>query len=336
MTEDKEGLGCGEPGYFLHKEQQLPKCLCRFPASAVFCFHSGRGPVARLDTNMARCFFEEQEFAALYQKFRLPSPAEINNLILNYLQRKKGKPFSLAVDVGCGSGQSSRGLASYFEKVVGIDMSGAQIEEAKKLDRPDNVSYRVGLAEELEFEDGSVDLVTVGVAAHWFNMETFMKEVDRILKPKECIALYCYRGPYVLHNDDCSEDPNQIVQDLFITLTPYQSKATKIVLNEYKEIFDAITFPDKERAEDIYVKFKMPVSGIIGFLKSLSFYQAYLRKDPENAKASLERTEQRLLKAMGVSSETAVEFSVKYFCLLASKPERCSHPSSQNPSCDTD
>ncbi|XP_067890734.1 putative methyltransferase DDB_G0268948 isoform X2 [Heterodontus francisci] len=249
---------------------------------------------------------------------------------------QKGKPFSLAVDVGCGSGQSSRGLASYFEKVVGIDLSGAQIEEAKKLDRPDNVSYRVGLAEELEFEDGSVDLVTVGVAAHWFDMEKFMKEVDRILKPKGCIALYCYTVPHVFHNDNCSEDPNQIVQDLFTTLTPCESRRTKIIWNEYKEIFDAITFPDKERAEDISVKFKMPVPWIIGFLKAYSLYQAYLRKDPENATASLERTEQRLLKAMGVSSETAVEFSVKYFCLLASKPERCSQPSSQNPSCDTD
>ncbi|XP_067892072.1 putative methyltransferase DDB_G0268948 isoform X2 [Heterodontus francisci] len=242
---------------------------------------------------MATRLFEECDHAALYQKYRLSSPAQIRNLLLNYLQRKKGKPFSLAVDVGCGSGQSSRGLASYFEKVVGIDVSGAQIEEAKKLDGPDNVSYRVGLAEELEFEDGSVDLVTVGAAAHWFDMEKFMKEVDRILKPKGCIALYCYQVPFELHYNDCSENLTQIVQEMFKILAPYESEKTQIARNEYKEIFDAITFSDKERVDHIPFEQQVSISWIIGFFKSLSFYQTFQKKDPEAAEASLERMEQK-------------------------------------------
>ncbi|XP_020365759.1 putative methyltransferase DDB_G0268948 [Rhincodon typus] len=270
---------------------------------------------------MARYFFEDQGHAALYQKYRLPSPNEIHTLILNYLWTKKGKPFALAVDVGCGSGQSTRGLASHFEKVVGIDVSEAQIEEAKRMDGPDNVCYRQGVAEELEFKDGSVDLVTVGAAAHWFDMEKFMKEVDRVLKPKGCLALYCYAVPCILNYDDCSEPPTQIVQELFQTLVPYETNANKIVWNEYRDIFDAITFPDKERAEDIYIRLKKPLLWLIGFLNSSVLYQAYRKKDPENAEVSLENTKQRLLKAMGVSSDTVVEFCIKYYCLLASKPE---------------
>ncbi|XP_041055983.1 uncharacterized protein LOC121284578 isoform X2 [Carcharodon carcharias] len=91
---------------------------------------------------MASRLFEEREHAALYQKYRVPLPSQICNLVLNYLQRKKGKPFSLAVDIGCGSGQSTRGLAAYFEKVIGIDASGAQIEEARKVGGPGNISFR--------------------------------------------------------------------------------------------------------------------------------------------------------------------------------------------------
>ncbi|XP_072337758.1 putative methyltransferase DDB_G0268948 [Scyliorhinus torazame] len=270
---------------------------------------------------MAWRLFEEKKHAAMYRKYRLPSASEVHKSIFDYLEKKKGKPFTLAVDIGCGSGQSTRGLAPYFEKVVGIDVSEAQIEEAKKVDGPDNVSYRLGLAEELEFEDGSVDLVTAGTAAHWFDMEKFMKEAERILKPKGCVALYGYNYPSLLGYDNCPEDPAQIVEEMCAVLEPYETKGYKTVWTDYQELFDAITFPDKERAEDIYIKFKKPVSWIKGYLKSFGVYQIYLKNDPENAKASLDKVEQRLINALGGSSETIVELSLKYYCLLATKPE---------------
>lgn len=53
----------------------------------------------------------------------------------------KVKCFQLGVDVGCGSGQNTLLLAKYFEKVVGTDVSEAQIEEAKRAAHPVNVSY---------------------------------------------------------------------------------------------------------------------------------------------------------------------------------------------------
>ncbi|GCB77614.1 hypothetical protein scyTo_0020014 [Scyliorhinus torazame] len=126
-------------------------------------------------------------------------------------------------------------------------MSEAQIEEAKKVDGPDNISYRQGLAEELDFEDGSVDLISVGAAAHWFDMEKFMKEAERILNPRGCVALYCNEVPRILGYDNCPENPARIVQEMFALLKPYENKENKAVWTEYQEIFDAITFPDKER-----------------------------------------------------------------------------------------
>jgi ubiquinone/menaquinone biosynthesis C-methylase UbiE len=48
----------------------------------------------------------------------------------------------------------------------------------------DNVEYKVGLAEALEgIEDESVDLLTTAQAAHWFQLEPFYRELDRVLKP---------------------------------------------------------------------------------------------------------------------------------------------------------
>ncbi|PIO15106.1 hypothetical protein AB205_0152960, partial [Aquarana catesbeiana] len=52
------------------------------------------------------------------------------------------KPYGFAVDVGCGTGQNTRILAPYFKKVLGIDISEAQAEEAKKATVSPNVTYR--------------------------------------------------------------------------------------------------------------------------------------------------------------------------------------------------
>ncbi|XP_072902752.1 putative methyltransferase DDB_G0268948 isoform X1 [Hemitrygon akajei] len=272
---------------------------------------------------MATRFFEGKEHAALYQKYRPCAPTETNSLILKYLEKKKGKPFSLAVDVGCGSGQSSRGLAPFFDTVVGVDVSEAQIEEAKKTCGLDNVSYRQGVAEKLDFQDASVDLVTAAAAAHWFDVETFVKEVDRVLKPKGCLALHSYQLPFAMHYSNCSEHLTLIVEELFERFEPYKSERTQMSWNKYKGIFEAITFLDKERVDNILIKHQVSISWVMGFIKSLSSYQTFLKKDPEAAKSLLEITEQRLLQAMGVSSnDTVVEITMNYFCLLASKPEK--------------
>lgn len=55
------------------------------------------------------------------------------------LQRED--PAELVVDVGCGSGQGTRFLAEHFKKVVGTDISEAQIQEARDAPSQPNVSY---------------------------------------------------------------------------------------------------------------------------------------------------------------------------------------------------
>lgn len=49
---------------------------------------------------------------------------------------------NLALDIGCGSGQSTIALAPYFKKVIGCDVSETQINCAKKERSADNVEYR--------------------------------------------------------------------------------------------------------------------------------------------------------------------------------------------------
>ena len=102
----------------------------------------------------------------------------------------------LAVDVGCGTGMSTRNLFGKFDRVVGVDLSEAMIEEARNCFKDHSeVEFSVARAEEIPVEDNSAQVVLVGRAIHYFDQKTFFKEVDRILvrlfmtKLWQCIVL---------------------------------------------------------------------------------------------------------------------------------------------------
>ncbi|XP_064419499.1 putative methyltransferase DDB_G0268948 [Latimeria chalumnae] len=270
---------------------------------------------------MAFRLFEGEEHAKTYHKYRFSPPEEVQNIILSYLKKRKN-PFLLAVDVGCGTGLSTRLLAPYFERVIGMDVSKAQLGEAQKVPGFNNISYCISPAEALPLEDGSVDLVAAASAAHWFNTGAFMKELARVLKPKGCLALQDYFLYKEVHYGNCSEALTQIFREVITILLSCGSDKLNVTQGGYKEIFEAIPFPEKERVDAIVSRYTMPISRIIGYLESLSVYQTYLEKDPEAARAFLQSAQQRFLDTMGVSSsETEVELWVTSYCLLACKPE---------------
>lgn len=96
---------------------------------------------------------------------------------------------ALAWDCATGSGQAALMLARHFDAVVATDASATQIENAT---HAANIEYRVAPAERSEFEDASVDLITVAQALHWFDVAAFYAEAHRALKPGGVIAAWGY------------------------------------------------------------------------------------------------------------------------------------------------
>jgi SAM-dependent methyltransferase len=96
---------------------------------------------------------------------------------------------ALAWDCGTGTGQATIALAHRFAEVVGTDASAKQIEQATPHPR---VTYRVAPAHESGLEDGSVGLITVAQALHWFDVDAFHDEAKRVLMPHGIIAEWSY------------------------------------------------------------------------------------------------------------------------------------------------
>ncbi|XP_059199607.1 putative methyltransferase DDB_G0268948 [Centropristis striata] len=272
---------------------------------------------------MAHRLFEGKQHASSYWKYRI-SPDHLIQQVLDFLEKQKGHPFELAVDVGCGSGQGTVLLAKHFASVVGTDVSPAQLEVALQYAKQPNITYRQCVAEELPFADSSVDLITAMSAFHWFDRPRFLQEAHRVLKPRGCMALLNYTIDMELSYDDCcSQTLNQVCKEFYAALQPYRSPHLgHSTIDLYREAYGSIPYPDKEWHECVWVKRSMPLSSYMGLVESFSSYQTLLRDDPQKAITLSQDICQRLMSLMRVTSaETEVVVAVRYFCLLACKPQ---------------
>jgi SAM-dependent methyltransferase len=98
---------------------------------------------------------------------------------------------TLAWDAGTGSGQVAVALTDYLDRVVATDASADQLARAVPHER---VTYEHAPSDRVSLPDGSVDLITAGAAAHWFELDGFYREVRRVGRPGAVVALFSY-GP---------------------------------------------------------------------------------------------------------------------------------------------
>ncbi len=96
---------------------------------------------------------------------------------------------SLALDIGCGTGQFSQLLAERFSQVIATDISQEQINKAVPHDL---IDYRCETAEHIGVERGRADLIIAAQAAHWFDRKLFYQEAARVAAPNAIIALVTY------------------------------------------------------------------------------------------------------------------------------------------------
>lgn len=108
-------------------------------------------------------------------------------LVFKRLARVRPDRFPVALDVACGTGQSTQALAAVSAMAVGLDASVAMLRHAR---RRDVIPYVRGQAESLPFPDSTFDIVTVGLGLHWFDRVTFLSEARRVLRPGAWLLVY--------------------------------------------------------------------------------------------------------------------------------------------------
>lgn len=128
-------------------------------------------------------------------------------------------PLGHALDVGCGTGDSTTVLARFAEHVVGVDPSLPMLQHVQFRD---GTSYIAGRGEELPFRDGAFDLLTTSLAFHWLDRARFLGEAVRILRPVGLLIVY---DNYFSGRTVESDDLIRWIQDVYRIKYPAPPRA---------------------------------------------------------------------------------------------------------------
>jgi ubiquinone/menaquinone biosynthesis C-methylase UbiE len=197
----------------------------------------------------------------------------------------------LAWDCATGNGQAAGELAKVFDCVIATDASEKQVASAEANSR---VKYGVAPAEQSGLDAGSVDLVTVAQALHWFDLDRFYAEVRRILKPKGILAAWAYKLATV------SPAIDAIVNHYYSDVVGPYWPAERVLVEKFEELpfaFEQMAAPPFEMAAD------WEAEQLLGYLRTWSATQRFMtaeRHDP------LEKIEGELREAWGEDTHRVV------------------------------
>ena len=103
------------------------------------------------------------------------------------------QPEAEVLDVGCGPGTITLGLARRCGRVVGLDLAATMVDQARGLaagSGAGNVSFEVGSAYELPYGDASFDVVYAHqVMQHLADPVQALREARRVLRPGGLVAV---------------------------------------------------------------------------------------------------------------------------------------------------
>ncbi|XP_041482026.1 putative methyltransferase DDB_G0268948 [Lytechinus variegatus] len=270
-------------------------------------------------------FFEDKDVAINYLQYRPHYSTEVAETIVNYLAEYRKKPFETALDIGCGSGQLTRSLSPYFNDVLGVDISPAQIGVAKAAQNPQNVSFSVGKAEDLPVADSSLDLITSASASHYFDWSIFPKEVDRVLKPNGCLAVLGFHHLYIDH-------PNEAIRKkLDDCIESYFDYENNVHLKDYSPIqyqhtkdgYSTLQVPfDDQKCVNVELQYDISITDYIEFTKTYAVAVEFIKDNPGTSYFT--DFKQSIMSILGAEEPdvTMVKSKMPAFVRLARKPDK--------------
>jgi len=149
--------------------------------------------------------------------------------------------------------------------VIATDASAEQIAHAIP---HRGVAYRVARAEESGLASGSIDLVTVAQALHWFDLPAFFAEAKRVVVPGGLLAVWAYQGFRI------SPEVDRIVRRYYSeTVGPYWPAERTMV----EEGYGSIAFPFTELKTPLFeIEQPITLAGLAGYLRTWSATRRYL------------------------------------------------------------
>ena len=241
-----------------------------------------------------------------YRTFRITYPEHLFDIIDEAGANMRRR---LAVDLGSGTGISTKPLLERFERVVAVEPDSRM---AEKIERNERLLVEVRPSEELEIESRSVDLITSATAFYWMDGPKVIQRMSDWLHEDGLVAVYRYALPVL-------PDPLAILIDREFQSHWNVFRNQRLLDEEYswRCFQESNLFKNKDRRL-VANRVSMNWRTFVGFFGSTSYVGAYLRSidNPESYIGSLEE------EVRGSMGEDAFSVDFPTELILASAPQR--------------
>ncbi|ETO36166.1 hypothetical protein RFI_00896 [Reticulomyxa filosa] len=251
----------------------------------------------------------------------------------------------LAVDIACGSGQVTCSLArswkdAYtskvtkeqyglnFKKVIGIDESTKQLEEATQMD---NIEYRCENAYNMPFQENSVQLVTIAQGLHWFDHNKLMQQIHRILVKNGICAVLGYSTPVFLRYDKYFHPAfKTYYEETLGSIHPPSDKRCywnidrRLLDHQYQQLSFDPPFDKKKMDRGMfYEHVHMNEHQLFGYFLTWSGYRQYMKKHNiaigDKEKDPLNSLRSAFKKELAARSDTTMLVTIPFFLITFPK-----------------
>lgn len=268
-----------------------------------------------------------------YSKYRPTYPWSLYEYIRAYHNKASGgKPIKLAADLACGTGQATQDVAKLSERVVGIDQSEVMINEARKHFSGSQFDFRIGFDYNFgdSLEPGSVDLLTVAEAAHYFHYPEFWEQATKVLAPGGTLAIFAYQRFAFPDYPVVSELINEYGRNISKSGN-YGDSRVKLLANKYTDLRDNMPseFDQTEHRVNDYnvlrpnepfelVKRDVSVGTMISLLKTWSSYFSWKNDNPDKPDIA-DAVMDQITKKTGLTADDKVTVKWDSVLLLSTR-----------------
>ncbi|MES2340959.1 MAG: class I SAM-dependent methyltransferase [Pseudomonadota bacterium] len=146
-------------------------------------------PAAAIADNTGAEFEDEGVVAAYVHRTPYP-PALFERLLALTPGRAR------LLDLGCGPGKLTLGLAPHFDEILAVDPSAAMLRLARDLDAGanPNIAWTPAFAEDVPLPP-SIDLITAGASIHWMDAPRLFPRLAAAIAPDGVMAILGGDGP---------------------------------------------------------------------------------------------------------------------------------------------
>jgi hypothetical protein len=239
-----------------------------------------------------------------YKKFRLSYPDDLIERILAAMPTDRRDQ---AIDLGAGTGHTTKPLLPHFRNVMAIEPDAAM---AERIDRADNLEVLVARGEDAEVSL-QADLVTCGTAFYWMDGPLVLDRIAGWLQPDGLAAIYRYALP------DAPPGPQQILlREMADHWDQFRNDRLRDEQYTTRTVAGSAAF-GASSVVSVPNRHRMTAEAFVGFFGSTSYVGAYLRtlSDPEAYLATL--TEE---VAAAEGGEFEIDFPIEL--VLLTSPHR--------------